>query len=104
VILIQSITPADRRRLEMRAAQEATRSGSLHNPVDKLDVPSQRRMLALLGSLLAAMTGLVAYAPTLYQIFCAATGCGTRPDERIGNARRHLKPSPRNRLGHRRSK
>jgi hypothetical protein len=45
-------------------------------------------MLALLGSLLAAMTGLVAYAPTLYQIFSAATGCGTPPDERIGNARR----------------
>jgi hypothetical protein len=44
-------------------------------------------MLALLGNLLAAMTGLVAYAPTLYQNFCTATGCGTRPDERIGNAR-----------------
>jgi hypothetical protein len=27
-------------------------------------------MLALLGSLFAAMTGLVAYAPMLYQIFC----------------------------------
>jgi hypothetical protein len=44
-------------------------------------------MLALLGSLLAAMTGLVAYVPTLYQIFRAAIGCGTRPDERIGDAR-----------------
>jgi hypothetical protein len=40
--------------------QSVARSGSLHNPVDKVDVPSQRRMLALLGSLLAAMTGLVA--------------------------------------------
>jgi cytochrome c oxidase assembly protein Cox11 len=51
-------------------------------------------MLALLGSLLAVMTGLVAYAPTLYQIFCAATGCGTRPDERIGNARRQPEAQP----------
>jgi hypothetical protein len=60
-------------------------------------------MLALLGSLLAAMTGLVACAPPLYQIFCAATGCGTRPDERIGNARRQPEAGPRNRLGHPRS-
>jgi hypothetical protein len=51
------------------------------------------RMLGLLGSL-AAMTGLVADALTLYQIFCAATGCGTRPDERIGNARRQPKAQP----------
>jgi hypothetical protein len=47
------------------------------------------RVLALIGSLLAAMAGLVAHAPTRYQILCAAPGCGTRPDERIGDARRN---------------
>jgi hypothetical protein len=52
------------------------------------------RMLALLGSLLAAMAGMVAYSPTLYQIFRAATGCGTRPDERIGDARRQPEAQP----------
>jgi cytochrome c oxidase assembly protein subunit 11 len=34
------------------------------------------RTLALLGSLLLVMVGLVAYSPTLYQFFCAMTGYG----------------------------
>jgi hypothetical protein len=48
--------------------------------------------------------GLVAYAPTLYQIFCAAMGAAR--DLMSGSATLDvsLKPSPRNRLGHRRSK
>jgi cytochrome c oxidase assembly protein subunit 11 len=32
--------------------------------------------LAIAGGLIAGMGGLVAYAPTLYQMFCAATGYG----------------------------
>jgi hypothetical protein len=84
--------------------QSVARSGSLHNPVDKVDVPSQRRMLALLGSLLAAMTGLVAYAPTLYQIFCAAMGAARDLTSGSATLDVSLKPSPRNRLGHPRSK
>jgi cytochrome c oxidase assembly protein subunit 11 len=32
--------------------------------------------VVVLGGLLVAMTGLVAYSPTLYQMFCALTGYG----------------------------
>ncbi|MEQ9190958.1 MAG: cytochrome c oxidase assembly protein [Alphaproteobacteria bacterium] len=34
------------------------------------------RVLALVGTLLAVMSGLVVYAPTLYQVFCNLTGYG----------------------------
>jgi cytochrome c oxidase assembly protein subunit 11 len=34
------------------------------------------RILALLAGLLGVMVALVAYSPTLYQMFCAATGYG----------------------------
>lgn len=34
------------------------------------------RVLALAGTLMAVMTGLVVYAPTLYQMFCDLTGFG----------------------------
>lgn len=34
------------------------------------------RVLIGLGAVVAVMVGLVAYAPTLYQLFCAATGYG----------------------------
>ncbi|WP_157015329.1 cytochrome c oxidase assembly protein [Mesorhizobium xinjiangense] len=37
---------------------------------------SNIRVLALIGTILTVMTGLVVYSPTLYQLFCAVTGYG----------------------------
>lgn len=38
--------------------------------------PSNIPVLAALGTILAVMTGLVIYSPTLYRMFCNATGYG----------------------------
>ena len=45
------------------------------------------RVLAFAGALMAMMTGLVAYAPTLYQMFCNLTGFG-------GTVQRATAPEP----------
>jgi cytochrome c oxidase assembly protein subunit 11 len=45
------------------------------------------RVLALAGTLMAVMSGLVVYSPTLYRMFCDLTGFG-------GTVQRATAPQP----------
>lgn len=44
-------------------------------PTDRLKA-NNRKVLVLAGAMVAMMLGLVSYSPTLYRMFCAATGYG----------------------------